>query len=1084
MKRILLSVFTALLLGASASAQGSITLTTEAEVGTTIKFLPNAVSATSPISIDFGDGNVKKYTVDPKLSDWQRWIEAEIKGSTITITGNLTELQMSDAMLTSAVIDGMNKLTTLDLSDNHISKFELLSIMPIEDLDLSGNKIINTPSNGASLTLECVGETLKRLNIANNEGLQCLDIRDLTALEDLQAYKCPDLASIFICMPEDSRENLRYLNLSECSLAHFYPVSLPSLTSLDLSGNLLMSEYDDEPFAMGDYPNLRNLTLSNNKGIHDVDVSACKYLEQLYVNGCGLSSIDVSACPELNTLNIADNKIKSVDLGNNKQLSVVLIQGNPFTEFDTSLIPNVSTLNISDTQISRVNLMVCPFLKSFKASNTKLEFVDFNGQQADRMTIIDLRNCPNFTAESMDYTIHTLPVARKAWSTNLYLKGSNAEKADTEYATSADMQWICDVTGDGSAEHSPLSLSFIDAEKTGEKKTGTLERLYPIFAMSLDYDLELMHTNGGDFVVAQWKPIYFQTIKDATDGTILKGVPVCVYTYPEEGKQFKSVTVNGKEIFSPWFIASEDAEVKVNFTDENAYISMTVTPGQEMSFRVNTTQNGASVWIDWGTGALTEYPGQRAYVTSGNELIGARIDGKASGSTVTVYGDLAGIDINGFGSVAVDFGLWDNHVTALDVTHAPGLKILTAYWNPLTSIDLSNCPELEVLDLSYTAIKTIDLSNCPNLMSLEAYSAGYEEDGIAPLSSIDLSKLPILQLLNLKGNGLSSIDITNNPYLRYVDLCNNNIASIDLSKNTIIEELNLTNNKLTTIDLKNLGEIYDLSLDGNELTSIDISKNTKLTTLMLGNNHFTDLDLSPLKELQTLYINGNGMDAEQINDVFYRLPKRIDHGDSDQGGMAPRWNLCLYQALDRDENDYRGHDSSIAEDRGWTPSHYGSNSGADVAYLDLISAIHGSYTVTDAAGNTIVHGSKVEKWQPLNIVATPDDGYKFYSYQLNDDEAVMGDPKFEMPGIYTKLRVNFAKGSGIDGVDADGCTIAAIAGGVHVTAPASTAVEVYTASGQLAANGCTAADGNLNLSLAPGFYIVKAAGNAKSVIVK
>ena len=94
------------------------------------------------------------------------------------------------------------------------------------------------------------------------------------------------------------------------------------------------------------------------------------------------------------------------------------------------------------------------YLKDFRASNTNLAFVDFNGQQSNRMTRIDLRNNKKFTPESMTYTLVTLPVSGKAYSTNLWLEGSNAEHSNTAYATSADMQWVCDVTGDNTAVNS------------------------------------------------------------------------------------------------------------------------------------------------------------------------------------------------------------------------------------------------------------------------------------------------------------------------------------------------------------------------------------------------------------------------------------------------------------------------------------------------------------------------------------------------------------------------------------------------------------------------------------------------------
>lgn len=1082
MKKHLLTLATGLLLCFSANGQGTMTLTTSAEPGTEIKILPNALTATSPISIDYGDGEVVKYTVDPNRAAYERWITGTVKGGTITISGNLTEFELSDAKLTTAKINGMVYLNSLDLSDNEITEFELQSTMPIKTLRLSNNKIWNSPSVNANLTLDMVGETLKNLYVDKNEGLQCLDIRSLQVLEELYAYQCPDLGSVFICTPEETRENLKYINLGSCSLAHFYPVNLPGLSSLDLSDNLLMSENDDEPFAMGNYPNLRSLTISNNKGIKGIDVSNCPYLESLYIDGCNFSNIDITSNPELISLNIANNKISSIDLGNNRNLSVVLINDNPITEFNMDYIPNVSSLNISNTLISRIDLMKAAFLKSFKAANTKLEFVDFNGQQAERMTLIDLRNNPNFTYESMAYTVRTLPVARKSYSSdpNLLLTGSNAEKADIETATNSDWQWKCDVTGDGSAEWSPLSITYGGATKTGEKKTGHLDRLYPYAGMGLDYDLEVMSTEGGKFVVAQWEPVYFQSIKDATDGTVLKGVPIRIYAYPDEGKRFESITVNDKEIDSPWFIVSENADVKVNFADELSSIAMTVAPGQEMSFLVNTTKNNGTIWIDWGAGSQSEYTGQRGYTTAGTEIAGTRIDGKAAGSTVTLYGDIAALDISGYGDVAADFGLWDNHVTAIDVTKAPGLKFLNTYWNPIKSIDLSNNTLLEVLDISYTAITELDLSKNTNLMSLEAYASRNEEEGIKQLKSVDITGLSILQNLNLKNNGMSSIDITKNPYLRWVNLCGNNFTSIDLSNNTIIDDLNLSSNKLTSVDLSKLTAMTELDLSGNELTTVDVSNNKELRILMIANNYLKTLDTKALSHLQRLYINGNGMTAEQINDIYYNLPVRVDEGGDNS--MSTTWNLCVYQANDRTANDYSGNDSSIATDRGWTPSHLGSNAGCDVAYLDIISATNGTFTVTDASGKVYVHGSKVPKWIPLTINAKPNAGYGLGSYQLNDDAPVAGSNTFEMPGIYTKLRVNFVKDAGVSTTAISEPVVRAVTNGVEITTETPATAAVFTMAGACVSEG--EVNGTIVIDLAAGFYIVKVGTVVKTVSVK
>ena len=108
-------------------------------------------------------------------------------------------------------------------------------------------------------------------------------------------------------------------------------------------------------------------------------------------------------------------------------------------------------------------------------------------------------------------------------------------------------------------------LEAAGATDSGENKTGTIERLYPLKAYSLDYDLDVMQTAGGKFIISQWQPFYFQTVA-SVGATAYKGVPINIYDYPESGMRFKSVTVNGKEIYAKNFIITEPSTIKVNFT--------------------------------------------------------------------------------------------------------------------------------------------------------------------------------------------------------------------------------------------------------------------------------------------------------------------------------------------------------------------------------------------------------------------------------------------------------------------------------------------------------------------------------------
>ena len=189
-----------------------------------------------------------------------------------------------------------------------------------------------------------------------------------------------------------------------------------------------------------------------------------------------------------------------------------------------------------------------------------------------------------------------------------------------------------------------MAVTLKDATLTGNRVTGELDRLYPNMGLGLSYDLDEYQTQGGKFLLPQWQPPYFQTIKSVTDEALI-GVPMYVYIYPEEGYEFKSVTVNGKEIKSQWFMISEAAEIKVNFAEIGAEpsVAFTVPQGQKMSFLVNTATANGTIAVDWGTGTRTEYPDQTAYIPGSYRIGGTRIDGTAAGTTVTIYGDLAAV---------------------------------------------------------------------------------------------------------------------------------------------------------------------------------------------------------------------------------------------------------------------------------------------------------------------------------------------------------------------------------------------------------------------------------------------------------
>lgn len=94
-------------------------------------------------------------------------------------------------------------------------------------------------------------------------------------------------------------------------------------------------------------------------------------------------------------------------------------------------------------------------------------------------------------------------------------------------------------------------------------------------------------------------------------------------------------------------------------------------------------------------------------------------------------------------------------------------------------------------------------------------------------------------------------------------------------------------------------------------------------------------------------------------------------------------------------------------------------------------------------------------------------------------------PEFAAGNDYTKPMFFYVNNetSGVESTMAGGVAVAGVDGAIAVAADEAVSVAVYTAAGQLAVSTEVAA-GTTELSVAPGFYIVKAGDVVKKVIVK
>lgn len=1036
-------------------AQNTIRITSAAEIGDEMVFTMYSTSSNDPLTVDWGDGTTTTHNISPNDIPYMQRVAGTLKGETITITGNVVSLTATNLHITQVEISNQTALTKLYLSQNEITDISFIGdVAPLEILELNNNRLTNSTENNPTLGLEIFSETLQSLNL-NDNNLVCLNIESLVNLKSLYVKNNPLFTSIFIALPEESR-NIEKIDLSNGDLSHFYPITMPQLTSLHLSNNVLM-----EDFVIDDYyPALKYLSIDGNF-IPQVDITACRDLEQFDCSRNQLTTIDVSQNSQLTHLQCSSNRLTSLDVSNNVLLTTLRCDSNELKKIDVLKNTMLQNINISSNPISYIDLTNTFNLKRFEAANTLCDYFYFNYvNPGGRFEYIDVRNNSNLTAAALNCMYMTLPIHYgRSYNNTLLIEGSNGETSDTSYPNSEDMGWKTDITGDGTALNDLVSIT-IDAEKTG--KTIDITGLFGGINTEQSYTMTEYSTDNGTFAIAQWAAPYYQKFNEVTDKANI-GVPIVIFAYPQSGYQFKNIEVNGKVIENNWFVINEEATVKVNFDVDEKSISFTTTQGIPLSFQLGGPDEVNTIEIDWGNGSRQEYeiPQYADY-----QIAGGRIEGSSVGNTITIYGN---VTYANFESEPYFVG-WDNRITAIDLSQNTMLEYLDLYWNPVQSIDLTGQSQLEVLGVSYTAIKELNLTGASNLLQLECYSDGYgwEEDGIAMLSQLDLSQTPKLRYLDAKNNRIETINFDYTPDLSYINITGNNITSVNLSQLPGLWYFLAANNNLQELNLTQNVELVELSISNNNITELDLSSNNSIELLSIENNAITLLDVSNLRHLKQLKIGGNGLSACQLNDIYYSLPQYPELTTEEQEAIAG-YPLNVGQAGEEYPNDAYGADASIATSKGWNINIAGNGNGCETAYIDILPSENGYIRLYDVDNNEILSGTTTLRNSTITVVATPDEGYIYNSIMLNNNERIEGETF--MIGAYCQVQAIFNSDDAVNDTKDNSTRIYAGHKSIHVVTTEHVKVEIYSIDGSLI-HQSNVWD-NMSMNVASGMYIVR-----------
>ena len=215
-----------------------------------------------------------------------------------------------------------------------------------------------------------------------------------------------------------------------------------------------------------------------------------------------------------------------------------------------------------------------------------------------------------------------------------------------------------------------------------------------------------------------------------------------------------------------------------------------------------------------------------------------------------------GVDSNNDGEIQVSEALNRNSIQMNDTSTTDfetivSMEGISSFTN-LTTLDITGLINMTTLDLSnlsnltqvalwdLTALNSINFTGCSSLTYLEFYH-------VNTLNSLDLSGLSNLVTLKVNFVGtygtimnLNSLNIDGCIALKYLTICNTNLAVLDLSTCINLRTLSYEDNYVTNLDLSGLVNLQSVSAGSNTtsntLRSLNVNGCSSLTYLNVGYN--------------------------------------------------------------------------------------------------------------------------------------------------------------------------------------------------------------------------------------------------------
>ena len=507
-----------------------------------------------------------------------------LTSQTVTILGDVTELDCSGNKLTSLDLSKNTALTTLNCSNNQLSNLDLSENRALKRLNCVSNQLTSLDlSNHSTLeSLSCEKNRLIQLNLSGCSGLKelsChtnqlirLDIsacRGLTKLHcygnqltSLNASGCSSLTVL------DCKSNpLRRLDVSGCTALIKLDCQKNQLTTLDVSSCTALKEL---------YCQENQLTNLNAQGCTALTELLCQsnQLTSLNVSGMSnlatlscwknqLSSLDVTSCTALRKLECYDNRLTSLDVSKNNSLTELYCQQNQLASLNLSGCRALTTLWCNKNQLTSLNLSDGVALKEFDCSSNKLTSLDFYTCRA--LTKLD---CSDNALSGIDL----LQCRELSW----------LRCSINQIKTSA-MTALINSLPDRQGKTAGM-LQVVDKESTKEGNLCFADHVTK--ATAKNWQAQSFQSNNWSDYAGSEVPTFAVTSSATTGGMVAiigapdltkvpYGTELTVITEFADGYKLTALTANGKDILATKkFLVTEATEVKATFMPLTCSVSL------------------------------------------------------------------------------------------------------------------------------------------------------------------------------------------------------------------------------------------------------------------------------------------------------------------------------------------------------------------------------------------------------------------------------------------------------------------------------------------------------------------------------